>query len=140
MLNNNQKGVSLVMVIVLIIVISAIIGGGFLLLNNEHSKTRDAKRLSDITRIQAAFEFLYNDTASYELASVDGCGEVGNIASQCNLKQYMPSIVTLKDPGKFSYTVSIVPDDETYSITFQLENSYNSFKAGKHILTPSGIR
>ncbi len=140
MLKNNQKGVSLVSIIILVIVIGVIIGGGFLLLNNERSKTRDAKRLSDITRIQVAFEFLYNDTASYELAAVDGCNEIGNLASQCNLKQYMPSIVTLNDPGKFNYAISTVPDKDTYTVTFQLENSYNNLATGKHVLTPSGIR
>ena len=135
----NQKGFNLVLVIVLVIVIGAIIGGGFLLLNNERSKTRDAKRLSDITRIQAAFEFLYNDTASYELAAATGCSEVGTLVSQCNLKQYMPTIVSLIDPGKYSYTVSVVPGRDTYTITFQLENSYNNFAAGRHTLTPNGI-
>ncbi|XOU94477.1 MAG: hypothetical protein ACNFW9_00240 [Candidatus Kerfeldbacteria bacterium] len=139
-MNNNQKGVNLVSVIISIIVIGVIIGGGFLLLNNERSKTRDAKRLSDITRIQAAFEFLYNDTASYELAAITGCDVVGSTVDTCNLKQYMPSIVNMKDPGKFSYVVNVVPDEETYTIVFRLENSYNNYASGAHTLTPVGIR
>jgi len=136
----HQKGVSLITILIIVIVAGAIIGGGFLLLNNERSKTRDAKRIADIVRIQAAFEFLYNDTASYEFAAVGGCAEVGNLVSQCNLSKYIPTINSLKDPGKFNYAVSTVPTEEDYQITFTLENSYDSYQSGKHTVSPVGIQ
>ncbi|MDP2684069.1 MAG: hypothetical protein Q8P20_03345 [bacterium] len=137
---NHQKGVSLINILIIVIVVGIIIGGGFLLLNNERSKTRDAKRMSDIVRIQAAFEFLYNNTASYEFAAVGGCESVGNLVSQCNLSKYMPTIAAIKDPGKFSYIVSTVPTEDDYQITFTLENSYDSYAAGQHVVSPAGIQ
>jgi len=137
---NNQKGVGLITILIVVIIAGAIIGGGFLLLNSERSKTRDAQRMADIVRVQASFEFLFNDTASYELAAVGGCDKVGNLVSQCNLSKYFPTINTLKDPGKFSYIVSTVPTEDDYQITFTLENSFDSYKSGTHVLSAVGIQ
>ena len=110
------------------------------MINNEKAKTRDARRLSDMARIQAAFEFLYNDTASYVGAAKDGCNAKGALVSQCNLKTYLPSIASFKDPGKYRYSISTVPSDESYAVTFTLEKSYGTLGAGTHILTPQGIK
>lgn len=136
----NQKGLKLLSVLILIFAFGALIAGGFLLLNNERSKTRDAKRLSDITRVQAAFEFLYNDVASYEFAAQDGCSQTGMLVSQCNLSKYLPLIIEMKDPGKNSYIVSKVPSIDEFEVVFQLENSYGSLIAGQHILSQNGIQ
>jgi len=139
----NQRGVSLVAVLIITIVVGVFVGGAFMLLNQERAKVRDAKRLSDITRLQAVFEFLYNDTASYILAAQNGCDRVGSSASQCSLANYLPNIRNLKDPlasNKFQYLVSQVPSEDNYEITFYLEKDYQEFKAGRHILTPEGIK
>lgn len=136
----NQKGVKLLSVLILIFAFGVVIAGGFLLLNSERSKTRDAKRLSDITRVQAAFEFLYNDVASYEFAAQDGCSQTGMLVSQCNLSNYLPLIIEMKDPGKNSYLVSKVPSIDEYEVVFQLENSYGSLTAGQHTLSQNGIQ
>lgn len=140
MFSFDQKGASLVTILILIIVFGLLIGGSFVLINIEKSKARDAKRLSDITRIQAAFEFLYNDTASYGQAATDGCSQAGMLVSQCNLKEYLPTINKFSDPGKYSYVVSQTPSDAGYQITFTLEKDYDSFRAGNHILGPAGIK
>ena len=139
-MNYNQKGAGLITILIIVIVFGAILGGGFLLLNNERSKTRDAKRMADMARIQAAFELLYNDTASYELASSGGCDSAGSLASQCNLSKYIPTIANIKDPGKYTYQVSVVPTEDNFEIRFTLENSYESYLAGVHSLSPSGIK
>lgn len=140
MFKNNQKGVGLVTILIFVIVFGLLIGGGFLLLNEERAKTRDAKRLADMARIQAAFEFLYNDTASYTLAAQGGCSQKNSLVSQCNIKLYLTSISQFHDPGKYQYSVSQVPSEESYEITFYLEKSYYDLKAGRHILSPAGIK
>jgi len=142
MIHFNQKGISIVAVLIIVIIAGVIIGGAFMLLNQERTKVRDAKRLADITRIQAAFEFLYNDTASYILASQGGCDQAGTIVSQCNLANYLPGIRSVIDPvskGSSKYVISSVPNEESFEVTFFLEKSYGNFKAGKHILSPDGI-
>jgi len=140
MIRNHQQGSALVRIVIIIIVFCLLVGGGFFLINNEKAKTRDARRLSDMARIQAAFEFLYNDTASYEGAANNGCDAKGSLVSQCNLKAYLPSIASFKDPGKYRYVVSTVPSDESYAVSFTIEKSYGTLNAGTHVLTPQGIK
>lgn len=136
---HHQKGIALVKLLIIIIIFGAVIGIMFLLLNDEKAKTRDAKRLSDISRLQVAFEFLYNDTASYEQAAQNGCNQINILVSQCNLKNYIPSINQFKDPSQYQYVVSKVPSEDGYEVTFYLEKDYDGLKAGKHILSPLGI-
>lgn len=140
MVKSHQQGTALVQIIIIVIVLCLLVGGGFFLINEEKAKTRDARRLSDIVRIQAAFEFLYNDTASYEGAANDGCDTSGVLVSQCNLKTYLPAIGSFKDPGKYRYSISTVPSDESYAVTFTLEKSYGTLGAGTHVLTTQGIK
>lgn len=139
-LTHNQRGANIILILVVIIVFALLVGTAFLMINNEKAKTRDAKRLSDVTRIQAAFEFLYNDTARYTGASLDGCNQVGMLVSSCNLSAYLPSIRQFQDPGKFAYTISVVPDEEQYQVTFTLEKKYDGLAAGTHTVSSAGIQ
>ncbi|MDD5040085.1 MAG: hypothetical protein PHY34_02960 [Patescibacteria group bacterium] len=136
----SQKGISLPAIIIIAGVFCIVIGGAFFLINNERAKARDAMRLSDMARVQAAFELLFSDTASYEGAAESGCNTKGMVVSQCNLGTYISSIAEIKDPGKYRYTVSEVPAADKYGVTFQLEKEYQDLSAGKHVLSPSGIR
>lgn len=131
---------SVVKLLIVIGIVCLVIGGGFLLLNNEKAKTRDARRLADMARTQAAFELLYNATASYATASQDGCSQVGALLSQCNLSEYIPTIAQFSDPGKYSYQISQVPSAEGYEVTFSLEKQYGNLKSGKHTVSPAGIK
>jgi hypothetical protein len=140
MLQSNQKGIAIVRLLIIVAVVCVVIGGGFILLNSEKANTRDAKRLSDVARLQAAFELLYNATASYAGASQGGCDHIGALVSQCNLSSYIPAIAQFKDPGKYSYKISQVPSDEGYQVTFYLEKQYGDLKSGKHTLSPTGIQ
>ena len=135
-----QRGSTLVTVIIIVIAFGIVVGGCFYLIGEERAKTRDAKRLSDITRIQAAFEMLYNDTASYELATDGGCGQSGVSVSTCNLSAYLPTIAAFKDPGSSQYLIMEVPSEMSFGVSFQLEKDYGTLLAGKHTLTPAGIK
>lgn len=136
---HSSKGFTIIQLIIWAVVISVVVGGFFYLLNSERSKTRDAKRMSDMTRVQAAFELLYSTTASYS-AAAEGCNTEGAIVSMCGLSGQLPDITIIRDPGKYQYAVTKVPDDEGYTITFQLERSYGNLQAGAHTVTQSGIR
>ncbi len=136
----NQRGISAVSVIIIIIVFGLVIGVSFLLLNEEKAKSRDAKRMADMARIQAAFELTFAETSSYAMAAQSGCDRTGMAVSQCNLGQYIPTIGQMKDPGKYQYQVTGVPGAESYAITFTLEKSYDNFAAGRHVLSQDGIK
>ncbi len=136
----SQKGLSILSIIIIVVVFGATVGGAFVLINNEKAHTRDAVRLSDMTRVQAAFEFLYNQQASYALAAENGCNQAGMLVSQCSLGEYYSTINQLEDPGKYQYKVSTVPTENEYGITFTLEKDYQNLTAGEHLLTQDGIQ
>lgn len=137
---HNQSGISILAVILIVIGVAVVIGGGFLLLNQERAHTRDARRVSDMARVQAAFELMFNEQASYAGAALNGCDQAGALVSTCNMSSYIPAIAQMVDPGKYSYVVSVVPTDETYQVTFTLEKDYGTFTAGTHTVSPSGIK
>ncbi|MBI5037304.1 MAG: hypothetical protein HZC01_01150 [Candidatus Kerfeldbacteria bacterium] len=136
----NQSGVSTVTILTIIIVIGVLVGGGFFLLNQERSKTRDAKRMADMARLQAAFEMMFNNRASYGDAAINGCATAGDLVSACNLSGYLSDSAQFKDPGGGAYTVTTVPSELTYQVTFSLENAYGNYAAGQHTLSPEGIQ
>lgn len=112
---------------------------GMLLLANERARTRDATRIADMTRIAAAFAVLHAQNASYASAA-DGCGSVGDQVASCSFSDVLPRLGEIKDPSRYAYLVSSVPDREDFGISFTLERGYGNLAAGKHTLTKDGIR
>lgn len=110
-----------------------------LFLLNERARTRDAERITDVTRLAAGFALLYNQKASFLDAAV-GCPTVGSLASACTLQNIIPGIGDIKDPGSFSYIVSKVPDRDDFAIQFRLEKKYGTLLPGFHLLTRAGIQ
>ncbi len=110
-----------------------------MLLSMERARTRDAQRLTDMTRIASGFALLYAQNASYADAAV-GCPTVNTAAAKCTLTDVLPGLTDLKDPGRFSYIVSSVPDRENFGIGFHLERRYGTLAAGAHTLTKNGIQ
>lgn len=134
-----SDGFSLIELIVIAGLFGLIVLVGVLMLGNERAKTRDAQRLADMTRVQAAMQLLYFEKMSYAEAA-DGCKQAGDPVAACGLGRYLPGFGTLRDPGKFSYTVGEVPDIDSYRFEFTLERGYGTLAAGKHQLTKSGIQ
>src|SRR5689334_11171010 len=90
-----------------------------LLLSMERACTRDAERITDITRVSSGFALLYAEKASDADAAAD-CTTVGSNASTCSLTDVLPGLDAIKDPGRFNYTVAQVPDHDNFSIRFRL--------------------
>lgn len=122
------------LIIISLLLIEAIIF--IIFLKKEQAKTRDAIRISDMARIQTAFEFLFFEKASYK----DAACQEGELVNTCKLEKYLPEISQVKDPGKFEYKVVKTPDNESYAIEFKLEKGIGSFKKGTYTLTPEGIK
>ena len=136
---SNRRGLTIIQLLIWILVFGVLIAGAFILINQEKAKTRDAKRIADIVQIQAAFEFLFNDTNSYEQAASGGCDKTGDSVSKCNLESYLPDIKTFHDPSGGNYIISQVPNDIDYEVIFELEKNYKDLKAGRHTLSSAGI-
>lgn len=135
----NKKGFSLTELIIFTALILALIILGVVLLNSERAKTRDAKRIADITQVRYAFEILFNEKNSY-LEAASGCAQEGDLVSSCNLSQYLSRISQIKDPGKESYKITKVPNDDDFEVTFYLEKGHNGLEKGKHTLFSEGIK
>lgn len=135
----NNKGFSLKELIIFTALLLVVIVLGVALLNGERARVRDAKRIADLTQVQYGFEILFNERNSYAEAA-QGCSEAGVLVSACSLSEFLPNIAKIKDPGKYSYTVTKVPDEENFEVTFYLEKGYDSLSSGKHTLSAVGIR
>jgi len=134
----NQKGLNLKELIIFTALLLLIIVLGILLLRSERARVRDSRRIADMNRLRYGFEVLFNEENSYAQAA-EGCDQENSLVSTCNLTQYLPSISSIKDPGKYSYQVKSVPDKENYVIKFTLEKDYKGLAAGQHILDANGI-
>jgi len=135
----NQKGLSLIELLLFAALIGLLLVFGVLLVNNERAKTRDAVRIADMSRIQFAFEAMFNGKNSYKEAA-QGCAKVDSLVSACSLSSYLPNINKISDPGKYQYKITKVPDDENFEVTFYLEKGFSALKAGKHTLSKTGIK
>jgi len=109
-----------------------------LLLSSERARTRDAERIADMTRLASGFALLYAQDASYSSAAA-GCANIGSLASACSLNSVIGDTGTLRDPGRFRYTVSQVPDRNDFGIAFHLERRYGQLLPGSHTLTKTGV-
>ncbi len=113
---------------------------GLRIIGSERAKARDAQRVADMARLQVGFLMLYNRTASYAAAAQNGCDQAGKPVRVCNLAQDFPEVKNFKDPRGGEYTMSKVPDANSYEISFELEVGATGLSKGKHTLTPAGIK
>ncbi|MFC1662808.1 type IV pilin protein [Patescibacteria group bacterium] len=133
------KGFSLVETLIIVGLFFSLTAVGVALYNNERAQVRDAHRIADMIRVAAAFEILYNETNSFVEAAL-GCGQTGVEVSTCNINTYIDDIKNVIDPGKNNYTVTKVPDDKSFEVTFTLESSYSNLSAGNHTVSEFGIK
>lgn len=133
------KGYSLLTLILGFGFVVLVGGVATLMVMQQQALARDAIRVADMARLEAAFATLSFETSGYADAAL-GCGQAGNLAQTCALGKYLPMITSLKDPGKNHYVVTKVPDDSTFAVTFTLERGFGSYAKGAHTLSPEGIR
>lgn len=135
----HKRGFTLTETLIVGALFGIVIIVGTLLLSMERARTRDAQRLADMTRLASGFALLYAEKASYADAAT-GCAKIGVAANTCTLTDVLPGLDGLKDPGRFDYTVSKVPDRDNFGIRFRLERRYGTLAAGAHTLTKNGIQ
>jgi len=131
-----QKGFTLIELLVVIAIIGILALTIFINITSSRAKARDARRLSDMHEIQVAAETYQQDCGQYPptLTKAESSGCSGTTT----LGTYLPVIPT--DPqthNDYGYVYDNVND--TYTVSFTLENGSNSFSAGGHTLQPDGI-
>lgn len=143
-----QKGFTLIELLVVIAIIGLLSTLAVVALNNARSKSRDAKRVSDIKQIQTALELYYNDQNSYPV--VGTAVVLGDTNQKCldtegwdvvgcaGATKYMGLVPSnpLPNGANYSYTGTA----STYSITFSLEGSTGGLLAGSRTASEAGIK
>ncbi len=140
--------IELLVVIAIIAILSTVVMAG---LNSARSKSRDAKRLSDIKQIQSALELYYDTCGGYLPAVATALGDVSpfNAVTACSgagkkLTDFISPIPTTPMPGGNAYTYcSVDPatgachtgtapttSQTMYKITFNLENASGGLASG----------
>lgn len=113
----------------------------FFVLSVRHQATlRDIQRLSDMRQAEFALTALYTGSGSFLQAAQNGCNKPDMLLSECNFATTGIDASTLRDPGRYRYTVKDVPSATGYAILFTLEQSHGNLKAGVHRLTQQGIQ
>ncbi|MBI3572886.1 MAG: hypothetical protein HY092_01660 [Candidatus Kerfeldbacteria bacterium] len=112
---------------------------GTFILSTERARSRDAERVADMTRLAGGFALLYAEKASFADAAT-GCSQVGVNAATCTLRDIVQGLDAIKDPGRYSYKVTRIPDRDDFGISFHLERRYGSLLAGMHTLSKAGIQ
>ena len=148
MQRRNTKGFTLIELLVVIAIIGLLSTLAVVALNSARTKSRDAKRVSDIKQVQTALELYYADNNAYptEASGVElGTGDqlvlcsTGWDASACAAGETTNMGKVPDDPiaaNAYTYTSA---DGTLYSIAFSLETDVGSLAKGAHTATPDGI-
>lgn len=142
-----QRGFTLIELLVVIAIIGLLSTLAVVSLNSARAKARDAKRLSDISQIQAALDHYYTDNNTYpqtqaalnlgvDVTALCNSAVGWQASCEANETAYMTQLP--QDPlnnHAYQYQVS---DGTTYNISFTLESEINGFSDGLSA-TPSGL-
>jgi|GEM_PF-786218 len=135
------KAFTLIEIATVVIIIGLIFTVVMVNLHPFQAKTRDTKRLSDISQLQAALEMYKRDEAVYPTIITAGQPLVGGIYG----KTYLPQVpVAATTPGNSAcaagaaYTYG-VKTDGNYQLAYCLETGAGNVAAGTHCATGGKI-
>lgn len=137
-----QKGFTLIELLVVIAIIGLLSTLAVVSLNNARSKSRDAKRISDIKQMQTALELYYNDAGGYPVTGSFSTTTPMTYGGTTYMA-LVPGAPTPEDgactSGENQYTYTS-GGTSTYSITFCLGGSTGGLDAGTHTASEGGIQ
>ena len=106
----------------------------------QRSLQRDAARLDAIRQAEVAFQKVYLQSGSYQAVAKDGCGTVGAELSSCNFSSVSVDASDFRDPGRSRMTITNIPNQDGYEVTFTLGRKYGNLAKGVHTLTEQGVQ
>lgn len=140
---NNKKGFTLIELLVVIVIVALIVSLAVLSLGKSRASVRDAKRLSDVKKVQTALEVFRVENGHYPDAS--SIIETGSIAvgGKIYLAEF-PKAPEKPDGGCSAYDNQYIysnlgENNGSYTLSFCLGDNTDNFSAGSYNITPSGI-
>ncbi len=148
-----KAGFTLIELLVVIAIIGLLSTLAVVALNSARQRSRDAKRVSDISQIQTAFELAFSEVGNYPTASGLVLGgtsskvfcNVGNAptfqatASGCSTV-YMGLVPSNPSPNGADYVYTSATASGLYSLTFTLEGATGQLAAGANCANQNGIQ
>ena len=143
---NRKKGFTIIELLVVISIIGLLSTISVVSLNGARIKSRDAKRVSDISQLKTAIELYFNDQGYYPAEGVPvslGTGtklvlcDVGFVASasSCNSnKIYMGKVPRNPGPNGMEYTYTSITSSENYNLAYSLEQGTASLPSGYNMV------
>jgi type II secretion system protein G len=130
-MTKNNKGFTLIELLVVIAIIGLLSTMAVVSLNTARGKSRDARRMSDIKQIQTALEMYNGDNGTYFTTAT---ATLASGALGTPLANYM---AIPDDPGSNTYLYA--SDEDTYTLTFVLEQAAAGFTAGTVTASETGL-
>jgi len=134
-----KKGFTLIELLIVIVIIGIIASLAVVGLNSVRSKSRDAKRISDVRQLQNALEIYRNDNSVYPSAITSGQPLIGE-----NDYTYMSAVPTA--PGindgtctSDTYAYESTNTSTTYSLTYCLGGTVQNVGPGNLSAIPGDI-
>jgi len=145
----SKKGFTLIELLVVIAIIGLLSTLAVVSLNNARSKSRDAKRVSDIKQVQTALELYYADQNGYPAGTATEIGSSSAAVclasagwvtqANCTGTVYMGNVPQNPLPNGATYVYNVGSSNATYTISFSLEGTTGELGAGAHTASQSGI-
>jgi len=134
-----KKGFTLIELLIVIVIIGIIASLAMIGLNSVRTKSRDARRITDVRQIQNALEIYRNDNGVYPSAITSGQPMTGE-----NDYTYMPKVpaapgVNDGDCTSDEYTYASTNTSTTYSLTYCLGGIVQSVGPGNLTAIPGDI-
>lgn len=138
----NKKGFTLVELLVVIAIIGLLSTMAVVALNSARSKSRDARRISDVKQIQTALELYYNDHGGYPGVTANQISTSTGMATYMSVVPQPPSPNDCASDATTYYTYSIVGSAPytTYNLGYCLGGTTGGIQPGPHTAKPSGIQ
>ena len=121
---NKQKAFTLIELLVVIAIISILTGIILSNFSGARSKTRDTKRVSDLSQLQLALELFFDRCNQYPAVSGSGMPNIddgSNCPTGITLKTFISQIPTPPSPGVYTY--GLKSDNADYVLMAPLENN-----------------
>lgn len=139
---NQESGFTLIELLVVIAIIGLLAAAAVVALNNSRMRSRDAKRLDDIKKIQTALEMYYDDHGAYPISSWLNSGDATWLNNSNTLAVALrPYLATLPiDPknesgyaynGVYAYSYfdsGYGGPGQWYMLVFRLENTSHDYQ------------